>query len=388
VADSESDAGVSDERTPEARVADAAATPPVQLDASGCASVRTEVMQPPAALQETVAQIEGHYALTGRWSPASGSVQFTPSDMPFSGSIEIAQSDGTIRQVSGCKNEGFEVPISIALQTTDGALDERLNGTALLVDSQAMTVDGSPAPYVFQIQAALDLTQRKGSLQLTDDAYKTATLRATVTPFGTRGELSAGAEQRKAQEPLLSWPAAAEPLCGKDADKVTAFRTDSAHLRALHGAIDRVAAEHYEAHYEDGKTTTLSVQITPPTVACGTDKVLLPTAAHFETADGKLAVTVPVFLDTSTGRLHARSRTDVPWAFPPAELSEHELQVKADLASMAHAGIEAAFDEAPEVAGSIKVVGYGEGDCTDCSAECTACNSDHQQQVLTLTLGQ
>jgi hypothetical protein len=156
--------------------------------------------------------------------------------------------------------------------------------------------------------------------------------------------------------------------------------------RSLRQTIDRVAADSYETHYADGTSTTLTVEITAPAVACSTNK--LATDARFETADGKLSVTVPVFLDPNFARLHANSRSDVPWAFPPAQLAQRELKLQADLASFSHAGLEVWFDETPEAAGEVKVIGFRAGDCLNCNDACSECSSERRTEVLAVTIAQ
>lgn len=124
---------------------------------------------------------------------------------------------------------------------------------------------------------------------------------------------------------------------------ITSGRTErrARRRRLLREAIDRVAATQYESHYQDGTKTTLSIKVEPPTAACGGDGLTLPTSAHFETADGKVSATVPVFLNPAFSRLNVGSRDDFAWVFPPAQLSQHGVNVEADLTSLAHVGIHA-----------------------------------------------
>lgn len=347
--------------------------------------------QAEAALLDVLAQLEARYELGGRWGSSSSSLQLSPADAAFSGTLAITRREGPVLRSPICLF-GWTIPVRVALSTQDGALADELDGTARLEERHDATVDGSPLPFVLEVEASLDLSQRRGTLQIADSSlvrFKRAVLRATITPFGSRGELNAEADPggpgdvRAAPAPqaLLAWPAAADPSCGEDETLVPSqggpFRA------ALREAMDRVAAQPMAAHYDDGTRTRLSVRVDPPRVACGTGRILLPTEARLATADGRLSARVAVKLDTSYARLFFNTRTDVPWAFKPAELGAHGITVQAPLSGFAQAGIEAEVGEGIGPS-DVKLIGYGPGACLDCDAECKECSWERRVQVLGL----
>jgi hypothetical protein len=91
-----------------------------------------------------------------------------------------------------------------------------------------------------------------------------------------------------------------------------------------------------------------------------------------------------VLLDPSYGRLHANTRTDVPWAFRPSELSGHGLEVQAELPSFEHAGFEASFDATSTPFSELRLFGFRAGNGLDCSAECSECFNARRVQALAL----
>jgi hypothetical protein len=371
-----------------------------------CQGARTPITNPGSAVLDTLDRLAGSYPIGGAWGVPE-QLDFTPKEMPFEGELVVSRRDGDLVRVEGC-SFGIEVPVAVSVRTNDGALAERVDGVVLLTNAGETTVDGAPAPFRAELLAFIDLGALSGSFAYADDPTRTfgiAALRAELTPFGTRGKLSANIEPREpsdtgssvaqpAVEPLLTWHGGDGCVGGLDSDVDAAlFPAPTEGRAALDAALEMASAETYRVKHADGTETQLAVEFAPLTLLCATDFWAsywhFPTRVHLRTGDGRLDVSIGVGIDPGFSQLHYNQLTEVPWAYPPSRVDEQIGHVDVDVAEYAHVGIEAWFDLTPEPAGWIKVLGYDDGACDLCDENggCIECAFDQRIEILNLFIG-
>ena len=370
-----------------------------------CRPQRRSVDEQDPELVAMRAQLTGSQSIAGRWAMASALVEQSPANEPFDGELGVEPLAGPAAHVTGC-GDGVEMPVRVTLRTQDGALDEAVEGTAFFRDDGALPtrVDGSPGLRVAQVTARLQLRSRPGALSWDEDGdwvFGPAWLRAELSPFGSRGTLQVSIERRvppklgpneAATSPppseLLRWPVGAG-CGGTEQGTQPRFAVSTAASPELTAAIEQVQQESYDAQYDDGTMTRVTVRIEASGQTCSDDALRLPSVAHIQTEDGRLDVSIPITIDPSYALLHFNNRSDVDWAYPPAELSARIGHIDLELDALAHVGIEAWFDKTPEPQGWLKVLGYGAGDCLLCGADggCNECSWERRMELLGLFIG-
>ena len=319
----------------------------------------------------------------------------------------VSRRDGDLVQLEVC-TFGIEVPVAVTVRTNDGALAESVEGIVLLTNQGDMTIDGSPAPFRAELSAVVDLGALSGSFAFADDpawTFSNATLRAELTPFGTRGMLGANIEPKEPSEPgsavappslepLLTWHGGGGCVGSPDSDPDPALFPAPTEARALlDEALEMASAGTYRAKYADGTETRVAVQFAPLTLLCATNFWAsywhFPTRVHLTTDDGRLDVSIGVTIDPGFAQLHYNQLTEVPWAYPPSRLDERIGHIDVPVSDYAHVGIEAWFDLTPEPAGWIKVLGYDDGACAVCDeiGGCIECAFDQRVEILNLFIG-
>lgn len=370
-----------------------------------CLPDRTPIAQPDPQLLDTIARLATRYAIAGRWALTDPRIDFTPADAPFAGELALERRDGELVRLTGNCGGGIEIPVRVSLRTDDGALAESVDGIARLSDVPVfMPLDGSPPVFTAQVEAQLQLNALDGSFRGESSQWKfgSGLLRADVTPIGSRGTLQAQLEFRKPPKlgpnerlvspvpvELLRWPAAGS-CADTDEGAHEPFGVSSASSPALATAVEQLVQESFPAEYDDGTTTMVRVEVElPDAPVCSSDGLRIPARARMRTDDGRLDVSFGVTLDPGFAQLHFNNRTDVGWAFPPAQLAERIGHIDAELDTFAHVGLEAWFDKAPEAQGWIKVLGYAPGDCLLCEGDsgCIECSWERRVVVLSLFIG-
>jgi hypothetical protein len=371
-----------------------------------CEVTRTPISDPDVALLHTLDRLEGSYPIGGDWA-APVELEFSPKETPFEGELVVRRRDGQLVRLGGCAF-GVEVPVAVTVRTKDGALAESVEGIVLLDRLDELTVDGTPAPFRGELSAQIDAGALSGSFTFADDpawGVDSTTLRAELTPFGTRGMLGASIQPNgppppirqvspMALQPLLTWhgPDGCVGARGKDLGP-SLFPAPTDARAELDATLETASAETYRARYADGTETRLAIDFEPLSLLCATNHWAgfwhFPTRVHLKTDDGRIDVSIGVSIDPGFARLHYNELTEVPWAYPPARVDEQIGHLDAALSEYAHVGIESWFDVAPEPAGWIKVFGYDDGACGACDASggCSECAYDQRQEVLTLFIG-
>jgi hypothetical protein len=369
-----------------------------------CVPQRMPISEPWPELESVLTRLFTSHTLSGRYGVPEAWLSFTPSAQEMDGTLEIARSEGSIDRLTTCM-PGIEVPVQVTFRTHDGAFDERVSGSVLIAEGfQSPRVDGSPAPFEAQLRASFPFAERRGSFQVDAAetwAYGQATLTATITPFGTRGQLRASIDPKQPPKAstgsvqtapasdgfLYAWPVAESCSGGRSGDDRPIALESTAETRALLDAIERVSAMSIPARYGDGTATTFSAEIEPPPHACGE---VLPTMVHITTGDGRVDVSLSVFLDPIYALLHWNQRTDIAWGMPPALFAERVGRVAVDSSGMALIGLESWFDERPEPTGWLKLFGWEHGECLLCEPDqaCIECPTDERATtLLTLLVG-
>jgi hypothetical protein len=383
----------------------AGTTPAAPLASDACQGTRTPITHPDGALLDTLDRLVGSYPMGGVWGePAQ--LDYTPKGAPFEGELVVARLDGELDQLEGCRF-GVELPVAVTVRTNDGALAESVEGLLLLTNPGDMTTDGSPAPFRAELSAVVDLGALSGSFAVADDPMWTfghATLRAELTPFGTRGTLGASIEAKAASqpgsavapslEPLLTWHGGDGCVGSPYSDPDPALFPASTDARqALDAALELASGQTYRAKYSDGTETRVALELAPLSLLCATSFWAsywhFPTRVRLRTDDGRLDVSIGVTIDPGFAQLHFNQLTEVPWAYPPSRVDEQIGHIDIPASDYAQIGIESWFDLTPEPAGWIKVLGYDAGACALCDelGGCIDCAFDQRVELLSLFIG-
>lgn len=376
------------------------------LSSDACLGSRTPITDPDAALLATLDRLVGSYPIGGNWG-APAVLEFSPKQTPFDGELAVSRRDGDIVRLEGCTS-GIEVPVAVTMRTNDGALAERVDGTVLLINQGEMTVDGAPAPFRAELSAVVNLGTLSGSFAFADDpnwTFGSATLRAELTPFGTRGTLGARVESKEpsaagsaavspAADWLLSWHGGDGCVGDSYSDPDPAlFPAPTEARAALDATLEMAAVETYQAKYSDGTETRVALEFAPLSLLCATNFWAsywhFPTRVHLKTDDGRLDISIGVTLDPGFTQLHYNQLDEVAWAYPPSNVAQQIGHIDVPVSDYAHVGIESWFDLTPEPAGWIKVLGYDDGACTRCdeSGGCIECAYDERVEMLNLFIG-
>lgn len=376
---------------------------PPQVEGSvACSVTRTPITSPDGALQDTIDRLVGSYPIGGTWA-ALAQLEFAQKGASLEGELVVSRRDGDVVDLEGC-GSGIEVPVEVALRTSDGALDERLEGVVLLDEHREVYIDGSPAPFRAELSAVVDLGALSGSFALADEstyAVRYSELQADLTSFGTRGMLGINIDPKGpsdglreisplARVPLLAWDGGEGCVGPAQAAEPALFPAPSKERAALDAALEMAAAETYRARYADGTETRVAVELDPVSLLCApSDYWQFPTRVHLSTDDGRVDISIRVTIDPSISRLYYYQLLQGPWAYPPSRVDEEIGHIDVALTGYAHVGIESSFDYAPEPHGVIQVLGWNEGACIDCdeSGGCSACAFAEQVELLKLTIG-
>jgi hypothetical protein len=367
-----------------------------------CSVTRTPITSPDAALRDTIDRLVGSYPIGGTWT-ALAQLEFAQKGASLEGELVVSRRDGDVVDLGGC-GSGIEVPVAVALRTSDGALDERLDGVVRLDDQGEVDIEGPPAPFRADLSAVVDLGALSGSFALASEstyAVRYSELQAELTSFGTRGMLGVSIDPKEpsdgpreisplARLPLLAWDGG-EGCTGPAREAEPAlFPAPTEERAALDAALEMVAAETYPATYADGTETQVAVELDPVSLLCTTgDYWQFPTRVHLSTDDGRVDISIRVTIDPFLPPLYYYQLMQGPWVFPPSRVDEEIGHIDVALSGYAHVGIESSFVYAPEPYGGIRVLGWNEGACIDCdeSGGCSACAFDQQVEILKLTIG-
>ena len=379
-------------------------------DSKSCDAMAQPIRDPEPELLATLARVNGIYAIGGRLGAAQGLVTHTPSDRELAGELEVTLDTSALVQRTQCER-GIEAAAELRLRSSDGVLEARFSGLALL--HEQLNVAGRDAAFRVTLTADIPRTQLTGTLAFEPNAdwkVDRVQLRVLLTPYGSRGGLRAdivqasldhlGPNEHPTSPPpsmLAYWPQddgrclpfyedaqTRDPWFGDEqGDLLTP--ADTQDVVRLNEALATLEGQELKARYADGTATELTLQLREPASYCSTgyEPVSVRTAVRLQTADGRLDLSTPVTIEPSS-ELRLRTAQDRAWAVRADRLEGH---LDADLRGSHHVGIDLQLNGVETPQGELRVLGYAPGDCGLCNAGgCAECAWERRMELLTLTL--
>jgi hypothetical protein len=269
---------------------------------------------------------------------------FTAGDVSFVERNELSRDGTHTEEVRDPCDDELAIGVELRVTTADGALDEMFETELRAATKSWATVD-----------LPLDLDALEGSFEVvsvteSERAEPGAaqivqpTLRAALSPFGTRGEFDAVLEERTSNTVSGGWARFAEwPSASPCADGLPAGLGESPSGPSALALLESLeAAPAIAWQWQDGAVTTLALSFVPTSQEY----------CVFQSLEAGLSssLATELTLTSEDGRISGPLPVDVMWG-PGSE--EGTTQVRARLASSATFTTEAVATLFPELAAEL-----------------------------------
>ncbi len=365
-----------------------------------CEPARKPVPDPDGSKLRALAWLTQRFPIAGRYGEP-GAMALSPSNAPAVGELAVELAANELTHLRGCGQDRIEARVRVRLHTDDGALDEALEGSAF-VGPELLEPAEPNVSYnqVAVLAASLDMHALHGGLSWNKNEwrYDAAQLHATLTPFGSFGELHASPTSKRTpgelpnQPPaLLDWPSPRQ--CSETEEAFTPTQGDAE--RTLATRIAELADHPVRARYQRAAgpaaaETKLDFDFEPLGEVCGYGR--RTTRAHLRSADGRVDLALDAALDlTFPSPLFVGANYERPAAYTPAAFGNRVGRVGAPLEGFDRIGVKLWYVQDPDKAsvGELEVLGWAETDCLRCEGDtCGSCSSEHRTVILAITLGE